>query len=104
MLFDKHGDEFERLFHSVFDRADDCMKIDRADDVVNVCEMKFNKSEFTVTKAYADKVSKRISRLESDAPSKTFLPTLITCNALQPGLHSDIFTSSLTLDDLFVAR
>ena len=78
--------------------------IERADDVVNVCEMKFCKSEFSITKAYADRVSKRISRLESDAPSKAFLSTLISCEPLQRGLHSDIFTSTMTLDDLFAAR
>ena len=78
--------------------------IDRADDVVNVCEMEFYKSGFSVTKAYADKVSKRISRLEAGVPTKTFHPTLITCEPMQPGLHSDIFTLSLTLDDLFAAR
>lgn len=78
--------------------------IDRADDVVNVCEMKFYRSGFSVSKAYAEKVARRVSRLESDAPSKTFHPTLITCEPLQSGMHSDIFTSSLTIDDLFATR
>lgn len=78
--------------------------IDRADDVVNVCEMKFHKSSYSITKTYAEKVSKRISQLEADAPSKTFHPTLISCEPLQSGEHSDIFTSSLTLEELFSAR
>ena len=78
--------------------------IDRNDDVVNVCEMKFYKSSFVVSKAYAGNVSKRIARLESDAPSKSFRPTLISCEPLHLGEHSDIFTSTLTLDDLFTAR
>ncbi len=52
--------------------------IDRADDVVNVCEMKFCKSEFTVTKAYAEKMSRRIETLEQLSPSKAFHPTLIS--------------------------
>lgn len=78
--------------------------IDRADDVVNVCEMKFYKSSYVVTKAYAEKVAKRIARLQAASPSKTFHPTLISCEPIPLGEHSDIFTSSLTLDDLFAIR
>ncbi len=47
--------------------------IDRADDVVNVCEMKFCQSEFVVTKAYATQIVSRIEALEKLLPSKTFL-------------------------------
>lgn len=77
------------------------LMIDRADDVVNVCEMKFYKSGFAVTKAYADKISKRIAALQTAAPSKTFHPTLVSCEPLMAGEYSDAFTATLTLDDLF---
>lgn len=76
--------------------------IDRADDVVNVCEMKFCKSEFTVTKSYADTITRRTEQLERMLPSKTFLPTLISAAPMRRNEHSDVFRSQLTLDDLFV--
>ena len=75
--------------------------IDRADDIVNVCEMKYSKSQFTVTKTYAEKLSKRIANLESALPEKTFLLTLVTVNGLERNLHSDIFVHTITANELF---
>lgn len=75
--------------------------IDRADDVVNVCEMKFNKTAISVTKAYADKLTGRLSSLENSNPDKTFLMTLVSTAPLQPGKHTDVFISKVTIDELF---
>ena len=75
--------------------------IDRADDVVNVCEMKYSKVPFSVTKAYSEKMSKRLATLEGLLPEKTFHMTLITINGLERNEHSDIFTTVLSADDLF---
>lgn len=75
--------------------------IDRADNIVNVCEMKYSKAPFTVTKTYAEKLSKRIAHLESALPKKTILLTLITVNGLERNLHSDIFADTITADELF---
>ena len=75
--------------------------IDRADDIVNVCEMKYSKAPFTVAKTYAEKLSKRIAHLESALPKKTILLTLITVNGLERNLHSDIFADTITADELF---
>ena len=75
--------------------------IDRADDVVNVCEMKFCQSEFVVTKAYATQIVSRIEALEKLLPSKTFLPTLISAEPVHPNEYADTFPLQLTLDDLF---
>ena len=38
--------------------------IERADDVVNVCEMKFYKAPFTITKSYAQVLGTRLQTLE----------------------------------------
>ena len=75
--------------------------IDRADDVVNVCEMKFCKSEFVVTKSYNEKITRRIETLERMYPSKTFHPTLISAAPVHRNEYSDTFLSQLTIDDLF---
>lgn len=75
--------------------------IDRADDVVNVCEMKYCKGEFIVTKSYAEKIARRIEALEKLFPSKTFHPTIISAASVKRNEHSDAFLSQLTIDDLF---
>ena len=77
------------------------MIIDRADDVVNVCEMKFCKSEYIVTKAYSEKIAHRIEVLENMMPSKTFHPTLVSAAPVRRNEYSDTFLSQITIDDLF---
>ena len=52
--------------------------INRADDVVNVCEMKYSKSRFVVTKSYAETLSKRLSALEDAMPEKAIHLTLVS--------------------------
>ena len=75
--------------------------INRADDVVNVCEMKFCKAEYTVTKSYSEKIARRIASLEQMMPSKTFHPTLITAAPVRQNEYTDVFISKLTINDLF---
>ena len=75
--------------------------IDRADDVVNVCEMKFSKAAFAVTNAYAKKLVQRLHDLETLHPKKTFHLTLISVNSMQRNEYSDIFTSAVVAEDLF---
>ena len=75
--------------------------IDRADDVVNVCEMKFNKSALTITKANAQKLVSRVSTLEKTNPDKTYHLTLISVMPLKPNAYSDTFTVRITIDELF---
>ena len=76
--------------------------IDRADDVVNVCEMKFCKSEYIVTKAYSEIITRRVEALEKISPSKTFHPTLVSAAPVHRNEYSDIFLSQITIDDLFI--
>lgn len=78
------------------------MLIDRADDVVNVCEMKYSKEPFVVTNSYAEKLRKRISALEALRSDKTYLLTLVCANNVERNEHSDVFTSVITADDLFM--
>ena len=76
--------------------------IDRADDAVNVCEMKFYKAPYAVTKGYAQVLNSRLQTLEEKNPTKTFLLTYVGNSELVSNEYSDIFRASVTLDDLFV--
>lgn len=75
--------------------------IDRTDDVVNVCEMKFNKTALTITKSYAEILTSRIGMLEKLDSDKTYHLTLISVAPLQNNVYSDTITSKITIDDLF---
>ena len=75
--------------------------IDRADDVVNVCEMKFSKSNYVITKSYADKLMRHIDQLERTQPNKKYHLTFVTVNPIERNAYSDIVKSSITSDELF---
>lgn len=75
--------------------------IDRADDVVNVCEMKYSKSNYVITKSYADKMLRHVDQLEHAQPDKKFHLTFVTVNPIERNVYSDIVKSAVTADDLF---
>ena len=75
--------------------------IDRADDVVNVCEMKYSKSNYAITKSYAEKLQKRMNVLEQTLPDKKFHLTVVTVNPIERNNHSDIVKSVVTAEELF---
>ena len=77
--------------------------IDRADDVVNVCEMKFSKSDYTITKSYAEKLQKRIDALEHTRHDKKFHLTFVTVNPIERNRYSDIIKSTVTAEELFMS-
>lgn len=75
--------------------------IDRADDVVNICEMKFCSTPFAVTKQYAQVLTSRLETLQQQFPEKTFHLTYIGSTPLIENVYSDVFVSRVLLDDLF---
>ncbi len=75
--------------------------IERADDVVNVCEMKFCQAPFAVTKSYARTLSHRMQTLQDKYPDLTFHLTYIGNSELASNEYSDLFVSGVTLDGLF---
>ena len=77
--------------------------IDRADNVVNLCELKFYSGEFSVDYNYEEKMRTR-DRLvmEKISRKKVVRNTLVTTYGLKKNTYSDIFTNVITLEDLFV--
>ena len=77
--------------------------INRKDNVVNMCEMKFYGEEFTVTKAYERKLAHRQILLSEMVNRRTVIhPTLITTYGLSYNEYAGAFVHTLTIDDLFV--
>ena len=78
--------------------------IERADRVVNLCEMKFYNGEFEIDKSYDLVLRQRITRLyEHIGKRQNIHLTFITSFGVKPNMYSGIVQSSITLDDLFRA-
>ena len=76
--------------------------INRKDNVVNLCEMKFYGDTFSVTKAYDRKLAHRQILLSEMVNRRTVIhPVLITTYGLTYNEYSGVFMHILTLDDLF---
>lgn len=77
------------------------MMIDRADGIINVCEMKFYKEPFVVSRAYADKIRTRNGTFRArENCGKALVNTLVTTYGLAAGSHSDVFDKVITMDSL----
>jgi hypothetical protein len=76
--------------------------IDRADNVVNLCEMKFANSEYQIDKDEELKLRRRIDALKETISSrKSVHLTMVTTYGIVQGKHSGIVQRSVTIDDLF---
>lgn len=78
------------------------MIIDRADRVVNMCEIKFSKDDFTVDANYARTIQSRIDKVsEYKANRRSVISVLITTYGLKRNSYSDRFQKVITMDELF---
>jgi uncharacterized protein len=89
--------------HNKEENAQIDLLIDRKDNVISVCEMKFANDEFIITKDYAEKLKRklRVFKTESKTKKSLFL-TMITTFGVQKNSHFlGLVQNSLTLEDLF---
>jgi uncharacterized protein len=78
--------------------------IDRRDQVINLCEMKFSIKAFTIDKAYADNLRNKIGVFrDATKTQKALWPTFITTHGLTQNTHAQsLVHQSLTMDALFL--
>ncbi len=78
--------------------------IDRRDQVVNICEIKFSLNEFQIDKDYDQKLRDKIAAFrQSTNCRKTIQLTMITTYGVQQNKYSGIVSNEVLLDDLFRA-
>lgn len=78
------------------------MLIDRSDNVVNLCEIKFYASTFTIDKQYDALLRDRVQTLIEHIPrKKTVHLTILSSYGLKQNEYSGQVQSVVTLDDLF---
>ena len=88
--------------HGVFGSQID-MLIARKDQVINLCEMKYSQSEYTITEKMDRSIRNKISDLITVSGTKyAIYPTLITTYGLVENSYSQEMQSVVTMDDLFV--
>lgn len=76
--------------------------IDRIDNVINVCEMKFSELPFELNKAYYEKCLSRISRFKSISKTrKSTMLTFVSATGLKDNSYARQIPKALTLDNLF---
>lgn len=78
------------------------MIIDRGDDCINLCEMKFSIGEFIIEKRYAEQLQQKIATfIESTSTRKNVIITLISTYGVKSNAYADIVQREVTLDQLF---
>lgn len=76
--------------------------IDRKDETINLCEIKYSKDKFEISLAEEQRLSARLDTFRSETNTrKSVLLTLITANGLKYNSHSDIVQNEVTLEELF---
>ena len=76
--------------------------IDRADNTINICEVKYCEHEYQLEKEEYFKIQHRLEAFENETQTRsTLLPTMITTFGLANGMYNDQITVQLTLNDLF---
>jgi hypothetical protein len=77
--------------------------IDRADNVINVCELKYAGNGYEMTATAYNSLKNKISVLERYVPAKKFIaPVLITSNGVKRNKYSDEIHNQVTADQLFM--
>jgi len=77
--------------------------IDRNDRVINLCEMKYSKDEYVITKEYNDLLRSRYARfIDVTRTRKTVHTTMITTYGVKHNMYWGNIQSEVKLDDLFV--
>ncbi len=76
--------------------------IDRADRIINLCEMKFSEGPYTITKDYEYKLRNRMTIFrEETKTNKSLVTTLVTTYGVLHDIPSGIVQSEVVMDDLF---
>ena len=78
------------------------MLIERADHVVNICEMKFSAQPFSIDKIYLERLKTKIGAFKQMTKTRSAIHlTFVTASGLLQNKYSGIVQSEVTFEDLF---
>ncbi|MBQ8957816.1 MAG: hypothetical protein IJ057_04870 [Bacteroidales bacterium] len=76
--------------------------IDRADDMLNICEVKYSRNEYTLSKAEYKKIGNRVETFcQETATRKGIHVVMITTFGLSENEYSDIAQNVVNLNDMY---
>jgi AAA+ ATPase superfamily predicted ATPase len=76
--------------------------IDRKDDIINLCEIKYSKSEYTISAKEEMQLRNKIAVFEEETRSKKAVHlTMVTTYGIIKNSHAGLVQSEITLEDLF---
>lgn len=76
--------------------------LDRRDQTINLCEMKFSLSEFEITKQYDELLRRRTEAFRTATKTrKSLILTFVTTYGIKQNTYSGTVQSEVRLDDLF---
>lgn len=77
--------------------------IDRNDDAISICEIKYTNKPFIITKTYAEILNKKLSVFkENTKTQKQIFLVLISANGVKENKYfNELISSVVTMDDLF---
>jgi hypothetical protein len=85
------------------DRAQIDLVIDRSDNIMNMCEVKYSDDYYLLDKEEELKIRNRLSELRNNIKKKQSLViTMITTYGLKQNIYSNLIQKVIILDDLFI--
>ncbi len=77
--------------------------IDRNDGIIDLCEMKYSKGEYTITETYSrDMANKRLAFRTATKTKKAIHTVMVTTYGLSKNAYAQDFQNQVTMEDLFV--
>ena len=77
--------------------------IDRKDDIVSVCEMKWASEPYVIDKNYDEKLRNKVAAfIRETGTNKSVLVSMVTTYGVKENTYSDAVQSQVVLEDLFV--
>ena len=78
------------------------MLIERRDQTINICEIKFSTAAYVITRKYLEEMSTRMETFRRTTGTRSALHlTMITSCGVFPNEYSNSIHSQVSLDDLF---
>ena len=78
--------------------------IDRKDNVINLCEMKFSNNKYNITDQYKENIINKVETLRNVSKNnKQIVVTFITLNGINKS-NSDIVRKEILANELFIQR
>jgi len=101
-------DGIDSLEYSYFDNkkggAQIDLIIDRKDNVINLCEMKFSNNKYNITDQYKENIINKVETLRNVSKNnKQIVVTFITLNGINKS-NSDIVRKEILANELFIQR